>query len=468
MIEIELLRRLKPNPTSREDAKIRKASLRKNSALFRLDPFLDNEGILPVGGRIHRADVPFHVKHPAIIPRKGHITSLIIRYYHERVDHQGRGFTLNEIREDGLWIIGGGSAVAEYITECVMCRKLRGTVGEQKMADLPLDRLQPAPPFTFCGVDYFGPFYITDGRKELKRYGVLFTCLSSRAIHLETAKTLETDSFLNALRRFLARRGPVRQLRSDQGTNLTGAQRELREALTEMDQNKVRSFLLERECDWFEFQMNVPASSHMSGVWERQIRTARNVFNALFLQDGKQLDEESLQTFMRETEAIVNSRPLAVANISSPSDAEPLTPNHLLTMKSRILLPPPGEFQRADLYLVKRWRRVQYLVDQFWLRWRKDFLCTLQERPKWNKPRRNMCVGDIVLIKDDNALRNCCRKARVDDVYTDDDGLVPKVKIVVADSSLNEHGERVRATSILERPVQKLVLLLKSEDARTQ
>ena len=92
------------------------------------------------------------------------------------------------------------------------------------MADLPLDGLQPAPPFTFCRVDYFGPFYIKDGRRELKRYGVLFTCLSLRAIHLETAKTLETDSILNALRRFLARRGPVRQLRSDQGTNLTGAQ----------------------------------------------------------------------------------------------------------------------------------------------------------------------------------------------------------------------------------------------------
>ena len=150
--EIELLRRLKPNPTSREDVKIRKASLRKNSALFRLDPFLYNEGILRVGGRIHRADVPFHVKHPAIIPRKGHITSLIIRYYRERDNHQGRGFTLNEIRENGLWIIGGGSA------GCVMCRKLRGTVGEQKMADLPLDRLQPAPPFTFCGVDFSAHF----------------------------------------------------------------------------------------------------------------------------------------------------------------------------------------------------------------------------------------------------------------------------------------------------------------------
>ena len=300
------------------------------------------------------------------------------------------------------------------------------------MADLPVDRLQPAPPFTFCGVDYFGPFYVKDGRKELKRYGVLFTCLSSRAIHLETAKTLETESFLNALRRFLARRGPVRELRSDQGTNITGA------------------------------------SSHMGGVWERQIRTARKVLNALLLQDGKQLDEESLQTFMCETKAIVNSRPLTVSNISSPTETESLTPNHLLTMKLRILLPPPGQFQRADLYLVKRWRRVQYLVDQFWLRWRKEFLSTLQERSKWNKPRRNMRVGDMVLIKDDNIPRNLWRKARVDDVYTHDDGLVRKVKIVVADSSLNERGERTRDMSVLERPIQKLVLPQGIEDAKAQ
>lgn len=98
---------------------------------------------------------------------------------------------------------------------------------EQKMADLPEDRLEPAPPFTFCAVDYFGPWYIKDGRRELKRYGVLFTCLASRAIHLEVADSLSTDSFLNAYRRFVARRGPVRQLRSDQGSNFVGAMNEL-------------------------------------------------------------------------------------------------------------------------------------------------------------------------------------------------------------------------------------------------
>ena len=236
----------------------------------------------------------------------------------------------------------------------------------------------------------------------------------------------------------------------------------------EMNKDKVRSFLVERECDWFDFVMNVPSSSHMGGVWERQIRTARNVINALLLQAGTQLDEESLQTFLCETEAIVNSRPLTVSNLSTPTEAEPLTPNHLLTMKSRVLLPPPGEFQQADLYLVKRWRRVQYLVNQFWSRWRKEFLSTLQERKLWNNVRRNMQVGDIVLIKEDNIPRNLWRMACVNETYVDDDGLVRKVKLTVADPSLNQRGERVRVTSILERPIQKLVLLQKATTTESE
>ena len=112
------------------------------------------------------------------------------------------------------------------------------------MADLPLDRAGPSPPFTYCAVDYFGPFTIKEGRRELKRYGVLFTCISSRAVHIETANSLQTDSFNNALHRFLAERGPARQIRSDRGTNFVGAKRELEDALHEIDQSKVHRLLL--------------------------------------------------------------------------------------------------------------------------------------------------------------------------------------------------------------------------------
>ena len=112
------------------------------------------------------------------------------------------------------------------------------------MADLPSDRLEQVAPSTFSAVDYVGRFYIKEGRKELKRHGVLFSCVASRAIHLETASSLTTDSFLNAYRRFVCRRGPVQQLRSDQGTNFVGAKNELEAALPEMNQDKIRLSLI--------------------------------------------------------------------------------------------------------------------------------------------------------------------------------------------------------------------------------
>ena len=196
--------------------------------------------------------------------------------------------TLNEVRSNGFWVVGGSSVVANMISSCVKCQKLRGAVQEQRMSDLPEDRLESTPPFTYCAVDYFGPFVIKERRKELKRYGVLFTCMASRAIHIEIANSLETDSFINALRRFVSRRGPIRQLRSDQGTNFVGTRTELTQALAEMNQDKIKKKLLEEQCDWFSFKMNVPAASHMGGVWERQIRTVRNVLASL-LQDNGQI-----------------------------------------------------------------------------------------------------------------------------------------------------------------------------------
>jgi hypothetical protein len=459
--EIKTLRSLQKKDPKREDTVKIKSSLKKTSCLYRLEPFIDSQGVLRVGGRLKRSDLPYHVKHPAVIPKKGHATTLIIRYHHEKIGHQGRGMTLNELRANGYWIIGGSSAVGYHISNCVTCQKCRGNVQEQRMANLPKDRTESEAPFTYCGVDYFGPWHIKEGRKELKRYGVLFTCLSSRAIHLEVAKTLETSSFINVLRCFLARRGPIRQLRSDQGTNLVGARTELREMLKQMNQTEVRNFLLKRECDWFEFKLNTPTASHAGGVWERMIRTVRNALDGLLEQHGIQLDEESLRTLLCEVECIVNSRPIAGTNTV---DEEPLTPNHLLTMKTRVLLPPPGEFQKNDMYLVKRWRRVQYLSNCFWERWRKSYLMTLQERQKWNKPRRNIEAGDIVLLKDDTTARNHWRTARVEEARQDEDGLVRNVKVVVGDAHIDKRGQRVRNQSVLERPIQKIILLLKAEN----
>lgn len=175
-----------------------KTKVKKISSLFRLDPFIDGEGMLRVGGRLSKStELSENLKHPVLLPKKSHITTLIIRHNHEKDAHAGREMTLNELRSK-YWIINANLAVRYYIYKCVRCRTLRAIVGEQKMADLPIDRIIPAPTFAYCAVDYFGSYYIKEGCKQLKRYGVLFTCLASRAIHLERAISFDGDSFINA------------------------------------------------------------------------------------------------------------------------------------------------------------------------------------------------------------------------------------------------------------------------------
>jgi hypothetical protein len=225
-----------------------------------------------------------------------------------------------------------------------------------------------------------------------------------------------------------------------------GAERELRQAITAIDQDAVREHLLKQHIQW---KFNPPAASHMGGVWERQIRTVRKVLSPLFREFGERLDDESFRTLLCEVEAIVNSRPLTSVS-DNPDDLDPLTPNHLLTMKS-VILAPPGQFQRDDIYLRKRWRRVQYLANQFWTRWRREYLLTLQQRTKWNQPRRSLHVGDVVLLVDDTISRNHWSMGRITKTEPDKKGFVRSVHVKTQSSGFR-------------RPIDKLVLLLPIEE----
>jgi hypothetical protein len=439
-----------------------KKRLTSGSPLYRLDPFLDEHGVIRVGGRLIHAALPYEVRHPIVLPKEHDISKLIAQYYHERTRHQGRGIAMNEIRSHGVWILGCRAVVTKVIWKCVTCRRLRGECQQQKMADLPEDRTSESPPFTYAGVDLFGPWIIKEGRKELKRYGVIFTCLASRAVHIEVASSLSTDSFINALRRTICTRGPIRVLRCDQGTNFVGAKRELSEGWTEMDQEKISKFMRD-EGGQITFKMNTPHSSHMGGVWERQIRSIRNVLATLMHQASGQLDDESLRTFMCEAMAIVNSRPLTVDNIDDPLSPTALSPNQLLTMKSNIFYPPPGNFQREDSYSRKRWRRVQYLSEQFWTRWRKEYLQNLQTRQKWQRPKDNLQIGDVVLVKDTGAYRGDWPLARVHEVVRGQDSYVRKVVLQMGDRTLDKKGKRTSHVRYLDRPIHKVVLLYREE-----
>ena len=344
-------------------------SVNKKSPLYKLDVCVDEKCVIRVGGRLQRSQLSHQTQHPIVIPKSGHITQLIVRHFHQRCFHQGKGITLNTLRASGFWVINAASLVGRLIQTCVLCRKVRSKPQVQKMAELPADRCEVSAPFTYSAMDFFGPFYVKEGRKVLKSYGCLFTCLASRAVHIEVAHSLSTDSFIHALRRFMSVRGQVRMLRSDRGTNFIGAKRELEECVELVKSNPVREFLLKHDCD-IQFLFNPPNASHFGGVFDRMIRSTRNILDILLEQHGSQLDDESLRTFMCEAAGIINTRPLAVDTLNDPLSLEPLTPNHLLMAKSRVVLPPPGEFVREDMYSRKRWKRVQYLLDQFWTRWK--------------------------------------------------------------------------------------------------
>lgn len=319
------------------------------------------------------------------------------------------------------------------------------------MADLPPDRLSTEPPFTNVGMDVFGPWAVAarrtrGGHAESKRWAVLFTCLSVRAIHIEVIESMDSSSFINAFRRFQAIRGPVKHLRSDRGTNFIGASKAL-EIPSNSDEKAVERFLSEQGCTW---TFNAPHSSHMGGVWERMIGVTRRILDSMLMQMGSsKLTHEVLTTFLAEVTAIVNNRPLVPVS-TDPTDPFILTPASLLTQKVGPCPPPSGEFDHKDLYK-QQWRRVQSLSNTFWDRWRKQYLATLQPRRKWSSDQPNLKEGSVVLLKDIQYKRSDWPLGIVTEVYPSKDGRVRKVQLRIA------KGDR---TKLLLRPVNELVLLV--------
>ena len=216
---------------------------------------------------------------------------------------------------------------------------------------------------------------------------------------------MDTDSFVQALRKFIARRGTVQFIRSDNGTNSVGASNELKKALDEMNQEQIIQHLLKNGTDWGKSQKNPLGASHMGGIWEHQIRSAQTILEALLKTHDSSLIDENLRTVITETEAIINSRSLTIETLSDVSSEMPLSPSHCLTMKTDVTLPPPGTFSRPDIYSRRRWQHVPHIASEFWTRWRKEFLQTLQLRQKWNNQKRNFKVGDVVLLREDS-IRN--------------------------------------------------------------
>ncbi|XP_033646855.1 uncharacterized protein LOC117306360 [Asterias rubens] len=323
------------------------------------------------------------------------------------------------------------------------------------MADLPPERLNTSQPFTYVGLDVFGPWAVIarrtrGGHAESKCWAMLFICMSTRAIHIEVLESMDTSCCINALRRFYALRGPAKQLRSDCGTNFVGACNELKFGKEQQQETRMQRYLSEQGCTW---EFNPPHSSHMGGVWERMIGVAWRVLDSILLQNkSSHLSHEVLCTFLAEVTAIVNARPLIPVS-NDPELPFILTPARLLTQK--VGAPAPfGEFTDKDLFK-RQWRQVQSLASKFWTRWKREYLPTLQSRTKWTETHRNLQEGDLVLLIDKQVVRNEWPLARVTSAFVSDDGKVRKIEVKVSSN--------VTVKKFM-RPISEVALLLPKED----
>jgi hypothetical protein len=410
----------------------------KQSVLYKLNPFL-SEGVIRVGGRIDNAEVNFDAKHPIVVP-KSYISVLLVRFYHTTNGHVGKNQVLNILREK-YWLIKGSTIAKSELAQCIDCKRLKEQPCKQIMANLPIERLTAnVPPFTYSGVDFFGPLTVKVGRHTEKRYGCLFTCLVSRAVHIEITHNLNTDSFLGALDRFICRRGRPKKIMSDRGTNIVAADKELRDRIASLDPSQA---IGERMIEW---EFNPPYASHMGGAWERLIRSVKIILKMILKE--QLLKDEALQTYMCLVERILNDRPLTKVS-NDINDLSALTPNHLLLLKGNDCF-PVGTFSRDDNYIRRWWRQAQYMADIFWKRWLKEYLPLLQTREKWQKQTRNLKVGDLVLIVDELKSRGQWPLGLVTEVNTGRDGNIRSCRVRTSKSSL-------------VRPITKLCLLEASD-----
>ncbi|XP_055615231.1 uncharacterized protein LOC129761531 [Toxorhynchites rutilus septentrionalis] len=415
-----------------------KRSLPKDSALYKLSPIFDREGVLRMHGRIDACEFASNdTKHPILLPKSHHVTELIVLDVHLQYCHLNHQTVLNEIRQR-YYVPRLRTVYRRIRNRCQLCRIRNAKPQSPMMGDLPPMRLKAfSRPFSYVGIDYFGPMHVMVGRRVEKRWGVLFTCMTVRAVHIEIAHSLSTDSCILAVRNFIARRGMPLEIISDRGTNFTGANRELQEALLKMDQNKMIESFVSAQTKW---SFNPPAAPHFGGCWERLIQSVKKTLTQV--KPNRTPTDEMLRNMLVEVEAIINARPLTEIPLEH-EEASPLTPNHILIGSSNGSKPPIA-FNDSASTVIRSWKMSQVYADEFWRRWVAEYLPTLTKRTKWFHPVKPLAEGDIVV--DHKQPRNSWPKGRVIGVTRSKDGQVRRASVQTAGG-------------ILERPAVKLAIL---------
>uniref|UniRef100_A0A336KMY3 CSON007529 protein n=1 Tax=Culicoides sonorensis TaxID=179676 RepID=A0A336KMY3_CULSO len=381
----------------------------KESTLYLCVPFMDESGIMRF--KTHIANYE-----PVILPRSHIVTRLIIQQQHVKYLHQHTETVINELNKS-YYIPKLRRIVKKVIKSCQKCKNNRAKPQNPMMSALPTARMGIyQQPFTFTGANFFGPINVKHGRKLEKRWGCLFTCLTIRAIHIEIAHGLDTDSFILCFRNFMHRRGEPREMFSDRATNFVGAEKVLKEELKQIEPELIANNFVNPELKW---NFNPPASPHMGGTWERLVKSIKNALYSIeFFHTPT---DARLNSYLLEVEDIINSRPLTYLPVDS-DESEALTPNHFLRGSSGVK--PIGQFNSNEKFLKSNWKTSQLMTQRFWNRWLNEYLPTISRRVKWCKNITPLKENDIVIICDPDSIRNSWPKGRVVKVNVGKDGIV--------------------------------------------
>lgn len=407
-----------------EDIDKIKKGLICSPSMKKLCPFLDKDNILRVGGRLGNSQQNYDQQHPILLPSKCHVVDLIIDYVHKKNFHTGPHLLLSLLRQK-YWILNGRNLARKCFHACNLCFRHNPKFVYPKMGELPAARVVGIKPFLNTACDFLGPITITisgkRGQKSQKAYICLFICLSTKALHLEVASDLSTPVFMNALKRFLARRGPVKSILSDNGTNFVGAKNKLDEIykLLESDDYKTQfsNELADNRIQWI---FNPPSSPHFGGIFESNIKSFKT--HLLKVIGSQILSYEELNTLTVQIESLLNSRPLCQIT-SDPSDGEMLTPNHFLKLTPLQHI-PAMDVSCENIGRLSRYQMIDNFVQSFWKRWSVEYLNSLQTREKWFSNTNNILPGTVVIIKQENVAPLNWLRGVITEVFPGKDGIV--------------------------------------------
>lgn len=389
------------------------------SKILSLSPFLSENKLIRVGGRLDAADCSYEKKHPILLHSSHQLTKLYFAREHLVNFHCGPQLLLAQVRQT-VWPVNGRLLARRTVSKCVVCRRFRGNTLQPKMGNLPAQRINPDFPFLSVGVDYAGPFFITNrkgrGARLVKCYLCLFICLRYKCVHLEAVSDLTAEAYIMTLRRFISRRGKPVEIYSDNGRNFVAASKDIGNFI---NQNKetIADFAGNQG---IKFMFIVAYAPHFGGIWEAGIKSAKNHLRRVV--GNCHITFEEISTLFAQIEAILNSRPLCPLS-SSPNDFLPLTPGHFLIGRPMTALPSPALCDRNENQLT-RYERLERIRQHFWQRWQQEYLSELQQRTKWRTDKSRLNVGDMVLITEDNTPPLAWRLGRILRLIPGPDGII--------------------------------------------